>query len=179
MSSGPERDEVPPDFDDLWREFEGVFGLFGLSPDRPADGYKLAFWLYVYLRHTRLKAPTPKQRGRKATEAERDAIILAVVEIAKRQGDKRGVGAIIRAFAKANGWRADEVAIKSKRRRYQDAKKRGSPINRRMGEALQSLQPWLECRVQQPERLQKSGLTPHEIEEVMDRIERAKGVPRR
>src|SRR5262245_40211972 len=86
---------VPPDFEQVWREFNAAFAAFGLSPDKPADAMKLAFWLFVYLRHPP-REPAARNGGRQATEGERDAIVLAVVEVAKAQGDRRSVADIIR-----------------------------------------------------------------------------------
>jgi hypothetical protein len=167
--TSPPDERPPPNFDQVWREFERVAGGLGYSLDRSADALKLAFWLFVYLRETRQRGNG--RAGRKATEAIKDAIILALVELAKqRDGDERAVKQIIRGIASANGWPTTDEEIETRRRRYYDAKRRGSPINRRMVEALQPLLPHLKRRAEQLEELERAGLSPAEIEVVMDRI---------
>jgi hypothetical protein len=162
----------PPDFDQVWREFNAAFAAFGLSPDKPADAMKLAFWLFVYLRQTQQEPAAPRNSGRQATEGERDAVILAVVEVAKAQGDRRSVAKIIGAFSELNGWPTDANAIRTRRRRYFDAKKAGTPIRRRLVEALQPLLPLLKESARKLEEQERAGLTPSEIEIVTANMER-------
>lgn len=170
------QEAATPDFDQVWQEFEAAFAALGLSPKKPVDAMKMAFWLFAYLREMRKRGlgAVPKPRGRQPSEVARDAVILAVVEVAKSKGDRRGAGAIIHDLATANRWPTDKAAIETRRRRYQALKKRHSPERRRLVEALQPLLPMLERRLQQLQELEKAGFTPDEIEVVMDRIDAAR-----
>jgi hypothetical protein len=167
----------PPDFDQVWREFDEIATHLGFSLDNPKDGIKLAFWIFASMRHLIRQPRVPaakKARGRKATEAEKDAIVLAIVEVAKRQGDSRPVSDIIRELATHNGWRADDAAIKTLRGRYYNVRRVGSRAHRNMVAALQPLLPELERRAKQLDELERAGLSPAEIEVVMDRLDVAR-----
>jgi hypothetical protein len=97
--------------------FAALVQRYGLSPDNPEDGWKLAFALFM--EHTRGQARG--KRGRKAHKQVEDLILLFGVYAAKRdRPPPHHIRPILRDLAAANEWcdPEDSKAIESLRRRY-------------------------------------------------------------
>lgn len=114
-------------------EFLRLVQGYGLSPESPEDGWKMAFALFMRWK--------PRRRSKTGPRPSNDAmacdlIMLLGLHVARRDGDTRGEHAIIRDLAKYNGWRTDEAAINTKWRRLQDLKKRRGNYFKNAAEAL-------------------------------------------
>ena len=125
-------------------EFLKLVEHYGLSPDNPEDGWRMAAILFK--KHHGAKVAKP---GVKADphDIAVDLLLMAVVEEARRDGDRRGVAQIIRELAKANDWRTDDQAIETMRRRYQYLKDPKSRHRKRADELARSMRDMFAARL--------------------------------
>ncbi|HEY1246191.1 MAG TPA: hypothetical protein VGF29_15300 [Hyphomicrobiaceae bacterium] len=105
------------------RDMQGFLALvahYGLSPDKPGDGWKMAFALYMdFVRVILAMQPSGKVKtGPKPSTLVEDGIMLACVTAARERGDPRTDAELVADLAKHNGWPARSVRTRLRRLQY-------------------------------------------------------------
>lgn len=119
-------------------EFLRLVKGYGLSPDNPEHGWKMAFALFMRWSPPMRRRSKP---GRQPSSELQDLILLAGFHHAELHGDKRDPVKIIRDIARWNGWRTDKAAIQTLRSRYRYLKEPTHSYRRNAVEALRRSMP--------------------------------------
>ncbi len=132
----------------LEAEFLALIERYGLSPDKPEDGWKLAEALYMDRFQVNQK-PGVKADPRHTAQ---DLILWAAVECAEQETGIRNVTATISALKEHNGWKE---SVPTLRRRYYDLRKDGTPEHKRAIGLARRLGPYFEARLEELEKKRK------------------------